>query len=298
MSSNNTAAIPLANAAVTAAKNAASAANAAPSSSNAQAAMNAATNASKLASNAYTIANATPTPENTQAAVSAAISASAANAHAANAAAAVAAAAPPSVNAATAASNAAKAANSHASNAATLTNQVPTTANKEIAAAAVASANAANTHAANAAANAGMNGKVVRNLQQEIQPPHTCDAVEGGKWSIGNYYADNNGSMMRLRYDSASGRYSTTTQDVGAFMTGLKCASGETPNIDGACPVNNATSPPSVLASEAQCSQQLDSMFLPFVEGGVPELSQVAKTLIHVRSPYVQNGTVYGRLAN
>lgn len=145
------------------------------------------------------------------------------------------------------------------------------------------------------------------NLHNFIQSPFYADEIEGGRYSRGNHYSSDAGAdyygsgyeMSRLRYDSLSKRYSVVSQNQGMFISGQVCGNGSTPNVDGLCLLTqDAMSPPSVLSNPKDSSYQLDTMFTPFVENAVPELSPVAKALIGQRSPMVQTGTVSGRLAN
>jgi hypothetical protein len=161
-----------------------------------------------------------------------------------------------------------------------------------------ATPNGSNAAAANASAS---------NLHSFIQSPFYADDIEGGRYSRGNHYSSDAGSdyygagyeMSRLRYDSLSKRYSVVSQNQGMFVSGQVCSNGSAPNIDGLCLLNpDAISPPSVISNNQDASNQLDSMFTPYVEGAVPEISGVARALMNQRSPMVQTGTVSQRLAN
>ncbi len=130
-------------------------------------------------------------------------------------------------------------------------------------------------------------------LASFIQPPNFDDQAEQAAYSRGNFYAAN--GMYRLRKGADSDRYQTVSQDLGMYMCGQRCADGSSVTVDGVCPlVGGALAPPSVMTTAEEASNQLDSMFVPYVMDAIPETSPAAKFLIGQRGPV---GSVYGRLA-
>lgn len=168
--------------------------------------------------------------------------------------------------------------------------------------ASVASTNAANGNAAATAAPSNTNGH-----GSHLQPPFFADVHDGARYSKGNHYAasqshDYYGSgyaFARLRHDQFSGRFATVSQDLGNFVTGVRCPNGDALNVDHMCCTNGTSvSPPSVRVSDEDSTRQLDSMFFAYVPGASAELRPVERAIMIQRSPFLQPGTVYGELRN